>query len=320
MLRDDSRSRIVDVQGGQIVPQCRDTRRLNPDDRHSVHREWNDLGDITSRTQVIGARARWEALADEILGTVNDLLTSGDIEGRPFIESFRTGGLTGLLMTNAPEVEEAIRQETRSDTDFDSQVESWWISHGAEYFSGSREAVLSQAILANWIAKFLFASILRDKDDRARIVEEIRDDTTPREALDIFRHLSEEINFWTIFSDFIGLDKLTVRAWQHLLQFNKLLRDLRIGSVDQAQLSDILETTVEVTTRKLRGQYPTPLGLARLLARLSTRNITDDRVIDPCCGSGTIAAGPSWQGYFTGGAWTRGKTAYLGPWGVRHHK
>lgn len=264
--------------------------RIDPDTNATVIlREWTELGDITRRSLVLSNRERWEALAERILATVNDLLASGDIEGRPFIESYRTGGITSLLMVNAPELEQALRRAAIADTDFDAAMESWWISHSAEYAKGTREGVLAQAILANWVAKILFANILREQDDRARVIEGLDDNTTPEQALEIFRHLSSEINFWTIFSESLGLDRISARAWDHLLQFNRLLRDLRVGSVDQAQLSDILESTVEVAIRKFRGQYPTPFGLARLIARLAAKDISRDRVIDPCCGSGTIA-------------------------------
>jgi len=264
-------------------------------------REWTELNDISNRSMVLSNRARWEALAETILSTVNDLLTSGDIEGRPFIESYRTGGITGLLMANAPDLEQALHQAAIADTDFDAAMQSWWISHSAEYAKGTREGVLAQAILSNWVAKILFANILREQDDRARAIEDLRDGTTSDQALAIFRNLSSEINFWTIFSDSIGLDRITPRAWDHLLQFNRLLQDLRVGSIDQAQLSDILESTVEVAIRKFRGQYPTPFGLARLVARLATKDISRDRVIDPCCGSGTIARANAELKLVTGG-------------------
>ncbi|WP_315819003.1 N-6 DNA methylase [Paraflavitalea speifideaquila] len=107
--------------------------------------------------------------------------------------------------------------------------------------------------------------------------------------MSLFGQLSEECNFWTIFSDSLGLKVLPQRAWEHLKQFNQLLSDLRLGSVDQAQLSGILEATVEIAIRKLRGQYPTPIELARLLVHLCVRNLDTDRLLDPCCGSGTIA-------------------------------
>src|SRR5690606_31238197 len=107
-------------------------------------------------------------------------------------------------------------------------------------------------------------------------------------ALEIFRTLSENCNFWTIFSDSLGLSIIPNQPWSQLKQFNSLLSDLRVGSIDQIQLSDVLEATVEVAIRKLRGQYPTPIELARLLVHLCMRDIVNDRILDPCCGSGTI--------------------------------
>src|SRR5690606_37580802 len=97
-------------------------------------------------------------------------------------------------------------------------------------------------------------------------------DTTPPEALALFQQLSEDCNFWTIFSNSLGLALISERAWLQLKEFNNLLNDLRVGSVDQGQLSGILEATVEVAIRKLRGQYPTPIELARLLVHLCMRN------------------------------------------------
>jgi len=78
------------------------------------------------------------------------------------------------------------------------------------------------------------------------------------------------------------------RAWDQMKQLNKLLIQLRISTIEQSQLSKILESTVEVSVRKLRGQYPTPLTLAKLLVELCIDNIQDDKILDPCCGSGTI--------------------------------
>ncbi len=77
--------------------------------------------------------------------------------------------------------------------------------------------------------------------------------------------------------------------WYQLTQFNKLLTDLRVGSIDQTQLSVVLEIAAETAVRKVRGQYTTPTTLAKLIAALALRNIENDRLLDPCCGSGTIA-------------------------------
>lgn len=258
-------------------------------DAFSLAVEWTDLEKIKTRTSVVSNRAKWEALAAKIVAHMNDLFDSGQLEGRQFVDAYRSGGITALIMENAGLVASALTEAAKRDSALKAEMVLWWNKYQAEYGGGTLEVVLAQAVISNWIGKLLFAHILREKDTRASAVAGITDDTTPAEALEIFGQLSQDCNFWTIFSASLGLAELPNQPWDQLKQFNRLLTDLRVGSVDQAQLSGVLEATVEVAIRKLRGQYPTPIELARLLVSLCIRNTVDDRVLDPCCGSGTIA-------------------------------
>lgn len=259
------------------------------DDQFSLAKEWDDLADIRTRASVVPNRKKWQRLAEDILGHMNDLFDHGTLEGRQFIDAYRSGGITALIMENSSLVSDALQEAAKRDSTLRAEMVLWWDKYKAEYGGKDCETVLAQAIISNWIGKLLFAHILREQDSRAQSVATISETTTPQEALELFRLLSEDCNFWTIFSDSIGLSTIPSQPWNHLKQFNSLLTDLRVGSIDQGQLSGILEATVEVAVRKLRGQYPTPIELARLLVHLCVRNTVEDRVLDPCCGSGTIA-------------------------------
>lgn len=259
-------------------------------DTFVLQQTWSELSDITARAGVVNNRQRWEALAETILGHLNDLFDNETLEGRQFIDAYESGGVTGLIMENAGQVAEALVEASRRDATLRSEMILWWERYQTEYAHGTMEQVLAQVVISNWIGKILFAHILREQDVRAQRIASIDEETTPAEALALFRELSEDCNFWNIFSDSaIGLEVMPNGVWNHLRQFNRLLSDLRVGSVDQGQLSRVLEATVDVAVRKLRGQYPTPIELARLLASLCVRNSVDDRILDPCCGSGTIA-------------------------------
>jgi hypothetical protein len=259
-------------------------------DKYTRSKVWSDLADIVTRAGVTANKARWEQLATDIVGHLNALFDDGSLEGRQFIDAYRTGGITNFILENSGDVTEALKAAMVADAQLRARIILWWNVSSGEYAKGKMEDVLARANISNWIGKILFAHILREKDKRAQQIANIGDDTTPDETLALFAQLSEDCNFWTIFSDnSLGLSKIPQRAWDQLKQFNKLLTDLRVGSVDQAQLSGVLEATVEVATRKLRGQYPTPIELARLLTHLCVRDIVNDRVLDPCCGSGTIA-------------------------------
>lgn len=252
-------------------------------------KKWDDLAYITNRESVIPNRNAWEKLAADIISYINDLFDRGTLEGRQFVDAYRSGGITSLIMENTDVVANALQEASKRDSKLKAEITLWWELYKSEYGGANNaEKVLAQANISNWIGKLLFAHILQGQDIRAQAVTEICEDTTPSEALDIFQRLSQECNFWTIFSDSVGLAILPERPWAQLKQLNRLLTDLHIGSIEQSQLSGVLEATVEVAVRKLRGQYPTPPTLARLLVSLCVQNVVDDRVLDPCCGSGTI--------------------------------
>jgi len=262
--------------------------RIPNSEDYIMERAWSDLSDISSRQDVIASQRRWQQTARDIFSYMNDLFDRGVLKGRPFVESYRSGGITALVMENADAVEDAIDEAARRNALLRAKLTVWWNQHGAEYLGSSMPSVLARTIIGNWIAKILFAHILRERDSRAWKVSEIGDDTTPSQALQIFRKLSQDCNFWTIFSDSLGLSYLPDRVWSEIKQFNQLLADLKVGSVSQHQLAQLLETTVQMSRRRLRGQYPTPLPLAGILAKLCLRDVVSDRLLDPCCGSGTI--------------------------------
>ena len=263
--------------------------RSKETDQFVFENEWSDLADITERKSVLPNRLRWEVLAAKIIGYLNDLFDRGSLEGRQFIDAYRSGGITALIMENTDLVADALHDAVTRNGNLRDEVVLWWAKYKDEYIDKSKEKALAQAVILNWVGKILFAHILREKDQRAQHIANFQEDTTPVEALEFFRQLSEDCNFWTIFSDSLGLTEIPNESWGELKQFNSLLADLRVGAVDQEQLSGILETTVDVARRKLRGQYTTPIELARLLVNLCVRDRRTERILDPCCGSGTIA-------------------------------
>lgn len=263
--------------------------RQGETEKYTCSKRWDTLAHIKSRDSVAKNRQQWESLATEIINYVNDLFDRGSLEGRQFVDAYRSGGITALIMENTDNVALALQAAAREDATLRAEITLWWERYKSEYGDRSDQyKKLAQANISNWIGKFLFAHILQGRDSRAQAVTKIGEITTPLEALAIFERLSQDCNFWTIFSASIGLPVMPERAWGQMRQLNELLTDLRIGAIDQSQLSGILEATVEVAVRKLRGQYPTPLTLASLLVQLCMDNIEADRILDPCCGSGTI--------------------------------
>lgn len=260
---------------------------LNDENDFVLHTEWDELHNITNRADVRRHRARWEALGATILQDVNALLASGNLKGRQFIEAYRSGGLTTLVLQNTQLVADAIKSEANRSRELRSEITLWWNRNQQDYDGNDPHIVLARANLINWMGKFLFAHVLRERDNRAGIVTSIDEGMGPINALATFEQLTRDCNFWTVFCDAMALRIVPPEAWRQLCEFNRLLGDLRLGAVDQAQLSTVLETSAAVSDRKVRGQYTTPAPLAKLLVKLCLDDL-NDRILDPCCGSGTI--------------------------------
>ncbi|MCY4232932.1 MAG: N-6 DNA methylase [Bacteroidetes bacterium] len=259
-------------------------------DQYILSKQWPTLDNITDRLNVQAHRNDWEMLADSIISDLNDLFENGSLKGKPFIDAYSTGGINNLILRNKSSVAEMLKQTALCDHVLRSEITLWWGKNNSEYGSDEDQfQVLARVNLYNWIGKFLFAHILQSRDNRAKIVDKITETTSPSEALRIFEDLSNKCNFWPVFACSLGLSIISDGPWNQIVQFNKLLIDLQIGSIDQSQLSIILEAAVETAARKIRGQYVTPPSLAKLIVALSLRNIMTDRFLDPCCGSGTIA-------------------------------
>lgn len=251
---------------------------------------WDELHDIKARRDVLRNKKRWEALTKTIIEELNELFYSGDLEGRRFIDVYESGGLTSLIMQNSAVVAEAINKKSSESSYFKSQLTIWKLRFKSEYGQSNEDEkdILAKTILSNWIGKFLFAHILTGFHTDLRNYLDIDENATPTEVLGIFKNISEKYNFWTIFSDSLALDILPPVTWKQLLQFNNFLYSVKLGSISQKNLSRILESIVNVSVRKLRGQYPTPYILAKLLVSITIKNPVADKIIDPCSGSGSI--------------------------------
>ncbi|MDE2835211.1 MAG: N-6 DNA methylase [Bacteroidota bacterium] len=261
--------------------------------RYVLNHSWPALEHVTDRDGVQRNHHAWRGLADTMIVDLNDRFTHGSLKGRPFAESLKAGGVQGLILDNVEEVAEALKSEALRDAALRANMALWWDRYRREYKGqqgdqhGAR--ALARANLYNWIGKIVFAHVLGGRDHRATGIVQLNKDTSPKEALKFFESLTANCNFWTVFSDSLGLSVIPNQAWSRLMEFSQLLATVHIGSIDQDQLSDILTASVAGVVQKVRGQYATPSTLANIMSQLALRNVLDDRVIDPCCGSGTIA-------------------------------
>ena len=102
-----------------------------------------------------------------------------------------------------------------------------------------------------------------------------------------FNSITNRCDFYSIFASIQYGELIPDSTWRDFVTVNQFLIENDFSSLSQESLQKILENTVNIAKREIRGQYTTPEILADILARISIRNLVED-VFDPCCGTGTI--------------------------------
>lgn len=251
---------------------------------------WDDLVDITTRDEVRHVEQRWKQMAEAIVDELNDRFVRGMLEGRPIADALQSDGIVSLLLSRPVELTGALRDAASRDQGLEAEIQLWWDSHGHEYDYKGRDhaGALAQLNLLNWIAKLHLAHILQRTNNAAAVVSTFSGGLSPVEALQKFERMSQTCDFAAVFTQALGQEHIPPATWKDLLELNELLASLRVSGLKQRELSNVMEASVIAPFRRRRGQYATPPELAQLLVRICVDNVVEDRVLDPCCGSGTI--------------------------------
>lgn len=249
---------------------------------------WAPVPGVT-RDEVESRRTEWEAFLGELIDVLNDFLDNGIIRPKSAPDILGLYGLADMLLSNTEAVAQALRDRARVDGRLNAETRVWWASSKAEFVPETdRWRALAKVNIIHWFNKLIFAHYLKRFRYEARVVDKISKVSTPRDALDVFLELSRSCDFAHVFSAPLGSDVLDPVTWARIQELNGFLGDLRLESVDQAVLHELLERAVYASARKLMGQYSTHPRLAQLLVQQTMLDNTD-YVLDPFCGTGTIA-------------------------------
>lgn len=263
----------------------------NPEtDSFEPRNTWSDLSDIDSRAKAREMETEdWLPVLERIIDSLNTLFETGTIEAPTLVRAFSDDGVPQLLLRNAGPLADYLKNEAATDGDFDAAAHLWWSNARAAFAPYDDPwTPLARMVLVAWTNRLLFAHVLKRSSTAARGVDDLTAGSTPEEALELFERLTASSDFMSIFQGLGELDRIDPRSWEHLLQLNSLLRELRLGDVDQQLLQQTLEQSVASSRRKSAGQYATPRSLARLLVRLVLRDKREGKLLDGFCGTGTI--------------------------------
>lgn len=185
--------------------------KLN-DTAYEPFKNWDTShgGIITNRLTIESNRDLWITSLHEILKDLNLFIISGDIKKKPLIESFKDSNIIQFILRNSLTNAKALEQSAKIDAKFDAEANIWWKTSKHEYPKHNKWNILSEIILVNWINKFLFAHILTSVRDEAKEIYSIDYNVDIVEAINIFKNISLNCDFWNIFQPQQGSCKVSV--------------------------------------------------------------------------------------------------------------
>lgn len=260
------------------------------DGEFTEKKTWDATSYIRTREDVYTFRQEWLFVLEEIILTVNEYLVSGDISAVSITEVLSDNLITRLIRRNKAMTAEYMEDSARRDMKMEIQLKLWWNAFREEYDNDEKDMYQAYAktVLLNWANRILFANLIRRYHNCADLIGSIDETSVPEEGNAIIRSITEQGDFYNVFRQMEYNDRIPEDTWIDLVDYNQFLYTNRIERIDQSVLQNVLEHTVHVAKREIRGQYATPYSLADLLCQITVRNWMAP-CADLCAGTGTIA-------------------------------
>ena len=253
-------------------------------------KRWNDTNYIHSRQDVDTYRSDWMKTIESILEEINSYFVNGHFMPANLGDVISDTVLCEIIKRNKYLLADELENYGHRDMRIQARIQKWWEQVHMEYASDEANAFIAYAriIIVNWSNRILFAHVIKRYHNPAKQIEALSYDSSPSQANELFRSISETCDFYNVFVSLDFNELMPNSTWHDLIELNEFLSNNAMYSVNQTTLQTVLEHTISSGKRELIGQFTTPEKLAMLLARITMRNITAE-CIDPCCGTGSIA-------------------------------
>ena len=252
-------------------------------------KQWNKTSFIRTREDVKKYCKEWRKLLEDVLLEINQYFITGSLHTSNLTEVISCSAISSLISGNKISLANDLKERAKRDSRIYAYINAWWEPIKSEYEQDERDCFEAYAknILLNWINRFLFAHLIKTKQNSAYLVDDITFSTDPNKANSIFEEIMSKCGYNELFSSLEYNNLLPADTWHALVEFSNFLKKSGLTNLDQETLHDVLESTVATSKREISGQFTTPPELARILARLTVADWSDN-VLDCCCGTGTI--------------------------------
>lgn len=259
------------------------------DDKLKIEKEWELSQILGTREDVQNNRSLWIELLKNIIIDLNEFIINGTVCTTKISESLTSDDIINFIFKNKYLLVDKYSTCVAENAQFQDEINLWWKTIEHEYPQNSNKLeILAEINILSWINKFIFANLLKRYFNQARVIENIVKEINTNEALQIIEEISHNCDFYNVFKKQMANNIMPDLIWRDLKNLNAFLIDSHLQDIDFADWHEIFERLISIKHRKLYGQYTTPVNLARLLVNLTIEN-KNLRILDPCCGTGTIA-------------------------------
>lgn len=253
-------------------------------------KSWIGTSHIMSREDVMTYKSEWIPVVKEIVLTVNEYLLNGKIKTAPIEMTISEGLITEVIQRNKDMVAELLTVEASKNMQMERRLSVWWKAYCENYEKEKDGAYLEYAknILLNWTNRITFANIIKRYHNCAYDIQKLDSTISAAEGNIVIENIIKQGDYFNILNKIDYNECIPEDTWIDIVDYNQFLISNNIEHIDQSILQDILEKTVSVAKREIRGQYATPYKLADILCQL-TINDWNGNCADFCAGTGTIA-------------------------------
>lgn len=250
---------------------------------------WSGSEHIKTREDVTIYKEEWIPIIKDIIMTVNDYLVNGIISTSSIIETISDGLMTEVIQRNKVLVAENLIIEVSRNMPMESRLKAWWNAFHEEYDKDEANmySAYAKSVLLNWTNRIMFANLIKKYHNCAYLIREIDNTSEPADGNNIIDKIVEQGDFYNVFKKLEYNELMPEDTWIDIVDYNQFLLSNNIDSIDQSVLQDILEKTVNVSKREIRGQYATPYYLADILCQITVPDWQCE-CADFCAGTGTI--------------------------------
>ena len=254
---------------------------------------WGELPHINTREDVTNNDEEIKRYLYIMIEDLSRFFSTGTIPRSNFIDSVTSVAINSIILSNQTLYAESLESASTTDSTLRREIDNWWLESKKEYqqtnTNENKYQILARLNITQILNKIVYANALLHRYSGITGALAIVENSLDQEAgLTALENISATCDHWLIFHRQLGDKYIPQETWETITNFAQLIKDSQIYEMEADLLHELQEVLILRSKRKFAGQFTTPVELAEFLAELSIRDY-HETVMDPCCGTGTIA-------------------------------